>query len=30
MVETLEYAVGQNRVEMRWEKLNVGFAVSPG
>jgi hypothetical protein len=29
MVETLEYAVGQNRVEMRWEKLNVGFAVSP-
>lgn len=30
MVETLEYAVGQNRVEMRWEKMNVGFAVAPG
>lgn len=27
MVETLEYAVAGDRVEMRWEKLAVGFSV---
>ncbi len=29
MVEALEYAVAGDRVEMRWENLAVGFAVSP-
>lgn len=27
MVETLEYAAAGDRVEMRWEKVAVGFAV---
>jgi hypothetical protein len=30
MAETLEYAVAGDRVEMRWEKVTVGFAVSAG
>jgi len=27
LVETLEYAVAGDRIEMRWEKLAVGFSV---
>lgn len=28
-VETLEYAVGEGRVEMRWDEIAVGFSVRP-